>query len=207
MLRRSKWGKSSSNSNSGDTDGSHDSVIPDNSSQNTEPPKKLKSTPNGHNERNTKSRSVDPIASMPQKPSSVEKQLRDALQKNQQMLSRVELMENQFRQIANEAKIIVEDTDKLDTNQISTKLIQFVRNHGIPPPEPFSHEAANSALIAEVFDEIDENDRKYEEQQRGYSTNSFAAKDDGVEFENDVPPKKVRSFRCYLQTVRARETL
>lgn len=136
--------------------------------------KKLIDVPNGrngHNQSSSTSSARSSADSAPRKTPSVEEQLRDALQRNQQM-------EDAMRMIANEARITNTDTEQLDINDISKKVIQFVRKQGIPSPQPFNTEAANSALIESVFDELDEHERKYEEQ----------IKD---EFEDDVPPKKV----------------
>lgn len=126
----------------------------------------------------------------------MEDKLRNALQQNQQMIFRMEKMENTIRQIASEAQMAHTDIGKLDINELSTKLIEFMKTKGNVPdcPSPlFGAEAADSLLIDETFNEIDELERKYEDkEQLDFMDTPHPPKTcDDEEFEDDIPPKTV----------------
>ena len=171
MLKRLKSGRSSQ---SVDIDHNDGSVVNQNSTAKSKKEQAQKSTKSKDGARkDTKSPKVTPSTKSSRKIPSVEDQLRDSLQRNQRM-------EETIRSIAQKANIIETDTQNMDITEISSKLMDFVSGSSILP-EPVDPEEANSLLIEEVFDEIDEHDRKYEELQR---------EDDG-QFEDDIPPKKV----------------
>ena len=124
---------------------------------------------------------------------SVEDKLRESMKKNQEMESRVKKMEDAMRQIAQKAKISEKDIENMDIMDISAKLIEFVTAATIPSPQSFSPKVSNSALIDEVFDELDEHERKYQEELQDIEDAIIGdpTQEDDDEFEDDVPPKKV----------------
>ena len=120
-----------------------------------------------------------------QKTASLESKLRESMEQN-------EKMEDLIRSIAKTAKIVETDIDKMDITEISTKLIEYVSAAGAAPVQrPIDIEDVNSLVIDEVFDELDEYERKYEERDTMHYAMGQTAKDIDDEFEDDVPPKKV----------------
>ena len=124
---------------------------------------------------------------------AVEEKLRDALNEKQHVISQNKQMEDALRLMARKMNITGKDIEQMDIMEISAKMVQFVRGDGIPPVESVDTEAADSLLIEEVFDEIDDHERKYEEEDRGNmeTAQTVKADDDAPEYEDDVPPKKV----------------
>lgn len=185
MLKRLKSGKNG-HSNSNSTDHTDQPAINKGSTKKSKTGSAGKSGVNSKSKKaahgNSKSLKLTPNATTPQNNQAVEDKLRDALE-------RIKQMEDAMRLIADEAKITKMDTKQMDITEVTTKLLQFVRGRAIANRQPQDIEAADSMLIEEVFEELDEHERKYQEKERAYSMTAPVNEEDD-EFEDDVPPKR-----------------
>jgi len=126
---------------------------------------------------------------------SVDNKLRDALEKNKKM-------EETIRMIA--SQIIGVNFKSMDIGKLSSEMKQFLDRHLIRAQDRMEVDDVDSQLLSETFDEIDEQDRKYEELNLADDGAKVENEDD--EYADDVPPKKKEFWTTLEQRIREGDT-